>query len=293
MFANAKHSKINLQSLDWADGVKTLCGWQLAFSGLQANCVAIMQVYRCILFLLQPCFSHQCQVIHLVRLGALSTSCLCGECTSWSVEGETFPDAERVEGGPECGEGERQHHGGFPTFLQSWLSLVLSLGATKDMGKMLGGDEEKDPDAAKKEEERQEALRQEEEERKAKYAKMEAEREIMRQGIRDKVGIQLSAHTGQLIQYKRCSLWSAYLCAGYSALRTRLGKSLKLSSHSWKQLSLNKTMCALGKTSDLILLIQERSSDKDELFWWQSASCKGVQRIVLQIKKFGIMVLRK
>ncbi|KAH1168929.1 hypothetical protein KIL84_013519 [Mauremys mutica] len=60
-------------------------------------------------------------------------------------------------------------------------------GATKDMGKMLGGDEEKDPDAAKKEEERQEALRQEEEERKAKYAKMEAEREVMRQGIRDKV----------------------------------------------------------------------------------------------------------
>ncbi|XP_038626113.1 complexin-1 isoform X3 [Tachyglossus aculeatus] len=59
-------------------------------------------------------------------------------------------------------------------------------GATKDMGKMLGGDEEKDPDAAKKEEERQEALRQEEEERKAKYAKMEAEREVMRQGIRDK-----------------------------------------------------------------------------------------------------------
>lgn len=55
------------------------------------------------------------------------------------------------------------------------------------MGKMLGGDEEKDPDAAKKEEERQEALRQEEEERKAKYAKMEAEREVMRQGIRDKV----------------------------------------------------------------------------------------------------------
>ncbi|XP_003356873.1 complexin-1 [Phacochoerus africanus] len=63
-------------------------------------------------------------------------------------------------------------------------------GATKDMGKMLGGDEEKDPDAAKKEEERQEALRQEEEERKAKYAKMEAEREAMRQGIRDKYGIK-------------------------------------------------------------------------------------------------------
>lgn len=56
------------------------------------------------------------------------------------------------------------------------------------MGKMLGGDEEKDPDAAKKEEERQEALRQEEEERQAKYARMEAEREAMRQGIRDKVG---------------------------------------------------------------------------------------------------------
>ncbi|KAI4572114.1 hypothetical protein MJT46_005182 [Ovis ammon polii x Ovis aries] len=63
-------------------------------------------------------------------------------------------------------------------------------GATKDMGKMLGGDEEKDPDAAKKEEERREALRQEEEERKAKYAKMEAEREAVRQGIRDKYGIK-------------------------------------------------------------------------------------------------------
>ncbi|GCB83300.1 hypothetical protein scyTo_0023924, partial [Scyliorhinus torazame] len=58
--------------------------------------------------------------------------------------------------------------------------------ATKDMGKMLGGDEEKDPDAEKKEEERLEAIRQEEEERAGKYAKMEAEREVMRQGIRDK-----------------------------------------------------------------------------------------------------------
>lgn len=56
------------------------------------------------------------------------------------------------------------------------------------MGKMLGGEEEKDPEAEKeKEEERQEALRQQEEERKAKYAKMEAEREVIRQGIRDKV----------------------------------------------------------------------------------------------------------
>ncbi|TNM98604.1 hypothetical protein fugu_013168 [Takifugu bimaculatus] len=44
-------------------------------------------------------------------------------------------------------------------------------GATKDMGKMLGGEEEKDPDAQKKEEERQEALRQQEEERKAKVCK--------------------------------------------------------------------------------------------------------------------------
>ncbi|XP_075961313.1 complexin-1-like [Anarhichas minor] len=64
-------------------------------------------------------------------------------------------------------------------------------GATKDMGKMLGGEgEEKDPDAAKKEEERQEALRQQEDERKAKYAKMEGERENIRQGIRDKYGIK-------------------------------------------------------------------------------------------------------
>uniref|UniRef100_G3PVE5 Complexin-2 n=1 Tax=Gasterosteus aculeatus TaxID=69293 RepID=G3PVE5_GASAC len=60
-------------------------------------------------------------------------------------------------------------------------------GATKDMGKMLGGEEEKDPDASKKEEERQEALRQQEEERKAKHARMEAEREKVRQTIRDKV----------------------------------------------------------------------------------------------------------
>lgn len=69
------------------------------------------------------------------------------------------------------------------------------------MGKMLGGEEEKDPDAQKKEEERQEALRQQEEERKAKYAKMEAERENIRQGIRDKVtknkqtSIQLTKQT--------------------------------------------------------------------------------------------------
>uniref|UniRef100_A0A3B3YYJ1 Complexin-1 n=1 Tax=Poecilia mexicana TaxID=48701 RepID=A0A3B3YYJ1_9TELE len=68
--------------------------------------------------------------------------------------------------------------------------LLLSTGATKDMGKMLGGEEEKDPDAQKKEEERQEALRQQEEERKAKYARMEAERENIRQGIRDKYGIK-------------------------------------------------------------------------------------------------------
>ncbi|KAK1789343.1 hypothetical protein P4O66_015274 [Electrophorus voltai] len=71
------------------------------------------------------------------------------------------------------------------------LSFPLSCkGATKDMGKMLGEKEEKDPDAEKKEEERQEALRQQEEERKAKYAKMEAERESIRQGIRDKYGIK-------------------------------------------------------------------------------------------------------
>lgn len=69
------------------------------------------------------------------------------------------------------------------------LPLFLSVsGGPPDVGKMLGGEEkEEDPDAAKKEEERQEALRQQEEERKDKYAKMEAERESMRQGIRDKV----------------------------------------------------------------------------------------------------------
>lgn len=66
--------------------------------------------------------------------------------------------------------------------------ILCCAGATKDMGKMLGGEEEKDPDAQKKEEERQEALRQQEEERKAKHARMEAEREKVRQQIRDKVG---------------------------------------------------------------------------------------------------------
>lgn len=65
------------------------------------------------------------------------------------------------------------------------------------MGKMLGGEEEKDPDAQKKEEERQEALRQQEEERKAKYAKMEAERENIRQGIRDKVTEEINAANTQ------------------------------------------------------------------------------------------------
>lgn len=63
------------------------------------------------------------------------------------------------------------------------------------MGKMLGGEEEKDPDAQKKEEERQEALRQQEEERKAKHARMEAEREKVRQSIRDKVSILFSPNT--------------------------------------------------------------------------------------------------
>ncbi|XP_046901556.1 complexin 2, like [Hypomesus transpacificus] len=64
-------------------------------------------------------------------------------------------------------------------------------GGPPDVGKMLGGEEkEADPDAEKKEEERQEALRQQEEERKEKYAKMELEREGMRQGIRDKYGIK-------------------------------------------------------------------------------------------------------
>lgn len=66
---------------------------------------------------------------------------------------------------------------------------IMCKGAGKDVGKMLGGEEEeKDPEAEKeKEEERQEALKQQEDERKDKYNKMEAEREKVRQGIRDKV----------------------------------------------------------------------------------------------------------
>lgn len=77
-----------------------------------------------------------------------------------------------------------------------WLRVSCYAGATKDMGKMLGGEEEKDPDAQKKEEERQEALRQQEEERKAKHARMEAEREKVRQEIRDKVGTRLPVLLG-------------------------------------------------------------------------------------------------
>ncbi|XP_051993955.1 complexin-1-like [Xyrauchen texanus] len=64
-------------------------------------------------------------------------------------------------------------------------------GGPPDVGKMMGGEEDKDPEAEKeKEEARQEALKQEEDERKAKHAKMEAEREVIRQGIRDKYGIK-------------------------------------------------------------------------------------------------------
>lgn len=70
------------------------------------------------------------------------------------------------------------------------------------MGKMLGGEEEKDPDAQKKEEERQEALRQQEEERKAKHARMEAEREKVRQSIRDKVSfLFFSIYLWKLMQH--------------------------------------------------------------------------------------------
>uniref|UniRef100_A0A672JHE3 Complexin 2, like n=1 Tax=Salarias fasciatus TaxID=181472 RepID=A0A672JHE3_SALFA len=58
--------------------------------------------------------------------------------------------------------------------------FVMPMSGPPDVGKMLGGEEkEEDPDA----------LRQQEE-RKAKYAKMEAERESMRQGIRDKYGLK-------------------------------------------------------------------------------------------------------
>lgn len=83
---------------------------------------------------------------------------------------------------------ENQLPKGASAFFLTMVSEMSHIGATKDMGKMLGGEEEKDPDAQKKEEERQEALRQQEEERKAKHARMEAEREKVRQQIRDKVG---------------------------------------------------------------------------------------------------------
>lgn len=80
------------------------------------------------------------------------------------------------------------------------------------MGKMLGGEEkEQDPDAAQKEEERQEALRQQEDERKAKYAKMEAERERMRQGIRDKVRWQEKSSQPGRVKHTPTTLFQTVL----------------------------------------------------------------------------------
>lgn len=100
-----------------------------------------------------------------------------------------------------------------PTLGTSDLILFLRnpspAGATKDMGKMLGGEEEKDPDAQKKEEERQEALRQQEEERKAKHARMEAEREKVRQQIRDKVSTTLECRRHRVTMGPQTLAWSS------------------------------------------------------------------------------------
>lgn len=85
-------------------------------------------------------------------------------------------------------QGVKDSFGAYVSISHSHIIVYVCEGGPPDVGKMLGGEEDKDPEAEKeKEEERQEALRQEEEERKAKYAKMEAEREVLRQGIRDKV----------------------------------------------------------------------------------------------------------
>lgn len=93
--------------IKWKNGVDG----RLSFSGLRTNCAAIVQTYRCSLFLVLLFFSHQCQVTYLIRLSALSTSCLEGECAASSVKGEAFPDAEG--NGPEHGEGESCHPRGF------------------------------------------------------------------------------------------------------------------------------------------------------------------------------------
>lgn len=127
-----------------------------------------------------------------------------GQC--WQPAALPIPAAPRAQAQPAVarvaqgirGPGLYLQAGSLPS-LALWklrppghcLRVSCYAGATKDMGKMLGGEEEKDPDAQKKEEERQEALRQQEEERKAKHARMEAEREKVRQQIRDKVGKQL------------------------------------------------------------------------------------------------------
>lgn len=86
---------------------------------------------------------------------------------------------------------------------------------------MLGGEEEKDPDAQKKEEERQEALRQQEEERKAKHARMEAEREKVRQQIRDKVSGWLAGFQPKPWSIQESCVWSSH---GFVHVQTCTGK---------------------------------------------------------------------
>lgn len=75
--------------------------------------------------------------------------------------------------------------------------------------------------------------------------------------------------------------------------KNKSGRNLQSLMTELRALSINKTMSALGQMSDSILMIQEGSTDKDELLWWHSASCKEVSRIFLHIKKLGLCFKEK
>lgn len=77
------------------------------------------------------------------------------------------------------------------------------------------------------------------------------------------------------------------------ASQNKSGRNLQSLMTELRALSINKTMSALGQMSHSILMIQEGSTDKDELLWWHSASCKEVSRIFLHIKKLGLCFKEK
>ena len=60
---------------------------------------------------------------------------------------------------------------------------------------------------------------------------------------------------------------------------------------SWKRHKQN--YICMGQTYDSVLMILDGSMNKGKYLWWHSAAYKELLRIPLQIKKFGITLLRK